>query len=351
MKRNLRGFGKWVLLGTILLIPITMAWIVVSHPLPTGSSLAHSHRLPATQGVPNFVGSAQGYVWLDEKTVRQVNSVPVKTIDIKDTDVETGRVRKVASYPKGKETGYVADQLTHLSPDRKWILYSGFNVHTMMALTGKPFSIQIPLDTKLVLGQSITILQRAAWMPDSLHWLELSEDKSGNSVLLLHALDGKTAQRFVVPGAAQWRTLLGLTARGTALLEMNTANSGHTAHMKFLEVDLKTGQCMENAALNKVPSLQEAEMFTPTLSPHGDRIAWATRHNPDIVTNFARMFRHKPQTARYEIWSCRLDGSQVHCADRVECQGRDEVEMTNWLPDNKRISFAFRDTFYIVPAD
>jgi len=351
MKRSSRRYGKWLLLGLILLLPITMMWVVASHPLPTGRSLEHSRRLPATKGVPYYHGGVQGYVWLDARTVRQVDSVSNATLDIKDTDVETGTVRKIASYPKGKEGGFISQQLFHLSPDRKWQLFTGFTTSTVMSLSAKPALVQTPLNKPGVLNKPTTILQVAAWMPDSLHWLELSEDKSGNSLLLVHTLDGKIVQRIVVPGVAQWRTLLGVTEHGAALVGENIAKQGQGPRMKYLEVNIKTGQTTENTALNQVSSLQNPEIYTPVLSPKGDRLAWATRHNPGLLIGILRMLRHKPQTARYEISSCRLDGSQLHGVDNVECQGREEVEMMDWLPDNQQISFTFRDTLYTAPVD
>jgi len=293
----------------------------------------------------------QGYIWLDASTVRQVDSFSHATLDINDTDVETGTMRKIASYPKGKERGFTSEQLFHLSPDRKWLLFTGFDTNTVMSLTAKPSLVQIPLNKPLVPNKPTTILQGAAWMPDSLHWLELSEDKSGNGLLLVHTLDGKTAQGIAVPGVVQWRTLLGITEHGAALLGENIAKQGQETRVKYLEVNLKTGQTTENTALNQVPSLRSPEIYTPVLSPTGDRIAWATRHNPGILIGILRMLGHKPQTTPYEISTCRLDGSQLHSVDNVECQGREMVEMMEWLPDNKQISFTFRDTLYTVPAD
>jgi len=350
MKRSSRGYWKRLLLGLILLLPITMMWVVVSHPLPTGRSLAHSRCLPATKGVPYYHGAVQGYTWLDASTVRQVDFSNA-TLDINDTNVENGTVRKIASYPKGKEGGFTAPQLLHLSPDRKWQLFTGFDTNTLLSLSAKSAPVQTPLNKPGVPKTSITIFQAAAWMPDSLHWLELSEDKSGNSLLLVHTLDGQTGRRIVIPGVAQWRTLLGITEHGAALLGENIAKQGQATHMRYLEVDIKTGQTTENASLNQVPSLRSPEIYMPVLSPKGDRIAWATRHSPGLLIGILRMLRHKPQTTRYEISTCRLDGSQLKSVDNVECQGREEVEMIDWLPDNKQISFTFRETLYTVPVD
>jgi hypothetical protein len=343
--------GKWLLLGLILLIPITLVWILMFRPLPSGASLARSRRLPATKGTVDYGGSAMGYAWADATTIRQIDSVSGNSLDVKDIDVATGAVRKRASYPKGKETGYIAEQLIHLSPDRKWVLYTGFTTDTMMSLTGRPVSYQLPIDKPPVLNKSITILQRTAWVPDGLHWIELSEDPARKGVILVHTVDGKTLKRVPIPGAAQWRTLLGVTARSTALVEVDTAKSGQRPHVKFLEVDITTGQTVENTALGQVASLADSEIMTPALSPVGDRLVWATRHQSDILTSLARLIRHKPQTARYEISTCRLDGSQVHTVDNVECSGNQTVEMMAWIPDSKQISFAFRNTLYTAPAD
>jgi hypothetical protein len=357
MKRSSRKVVKWLFLGFILLIPIGMCWIIATHPVRTGGRLERSRRLPATQGLTYDSGCRQGYTWLNAGTVRQVDSVWKPALVVKDTDVETGITQTTASFARGKETGFLAEQLTHLSPDRNWVLFTGSNANTLMRVTGRPLSYQIPFDRPSGTKQSTSVPFRAAWMQDSLHWIEFSNDIRGNGTVLVHAIGGRTPKRIVLPpmpplpGAESWQTLVGVTERNTALIEEGIRKKGRLPYLRFMEVDLNTGQSAANAALNQLPPLTKGVWDTPVLSPRGDRIVWVMREYPDMLTVLARMLHRKPQTIRDEVFSCRIDGSHLSLADSMECGHREEISMVDWLPDGKRISFVYDKTLYTAPAD
>ncbi len=362
MKRRSYKWAKWMALGLILLIPLAMVWIVASHPIRTGNNLERSHRLAATKGLAYYSGCEQGYTWLDAGTVRQIDSVEGNALLVKDTDVATGITRTTASFAKRKEEGFIDKNLTHLSPDRKWILYTGSTADTLMRNVGPLVSSQTLFDKSSTKQKPLAyIVHRVAWMRDSLHWVELSEGAQGKGVLILHTIGSPATTRWALapmvaaPGTTPLRMLIGITDRNTALIKEVDWKPGLLTPMRFVEVDLKTGQRSSNTGLSQLAPLTHlysSYREEPALSPQGDRLVWVRQEYPDLVTILARMLRHKPQTIRYEVLSCRLDGSQYNLVDSVESGNmRERVNMVEWLPDGKQVSFVFQNFLYTAPAD
>jgi hypothetical protein len=104
-------------------------------------------------------------------------------------------------------------------------------------------------------------------------------------------------------------------------------------------------------------------------SPQGDQVAWLVEqeHRSAFATLVSQEFpyfmaaqRAAVQRTR-SIWTCRLDGTQMHEIGSVplaiaSMPENDDVvyyspHTLRWLPDGRQLSFIYNGALYTIPAD
>lgn len=325
----------------------TAGWRFATRSSEKPAQLQHSTRLPGTSGLRYYLG----YDWASDVTLLQVDTgAPPGPCAVNFRQVVTGASPPSLAFPRGQETGLTGESLTHISPNRRWVLFTGFTSHTVVALTGAPRSYQVKLDFPSVLNQSNPVPVCAAWMPDSSHWLELTQDKQGGSAILLHKLNGSVERRLPFIQKATWHLLVGVTYRNTALIEMNLAPDRQPPQIKLFEIDLQTGVLREHNGLEGLKELRGSDCMSLALSPQGDRLAWVTRTGRSPLSSLHRVIGGKSPITRYTLYTAFLDGAQLTAVDSVDSENREEMAQTHWTPDGKRISFVFNEAIYTVPV-
>src|SRR5262249_55625630 len=125
----------------------------------------------------------------------------------------------------------------------------------------------------------------------------------------------------------------------------------------------------------KPPPGARSDSTSLTISPQGDRVAWAfeTDSVPSWSSWLHKIFPSYRVTSHHvcELWVSRLDGNDMHEVGHLELNPQtsipqssmavarqlltyalqDHPDQIRWLPDGKRLSFLYKDALYTVPAD
>jgi hypothetical protein len=104
------------------------------------------------------------------------------------------------------------------------------------------------------------------------------------------------------------------------------------------------------------PTSQETAY--PTISPSGKYVAWSCdgEHRSPLAVWLHRWLPAVPAVPQeqYSLWVSRLDGSQMHEIGSIPVPHEEqntELLSPQWLPDEKHLSFTYKDVLYTVPSD
>lgn len=112
----------------------------------------------------------------------------------------------------------------------------------------------------------------------------------------------------------------------------------------------------------RIPLPERRSVEHLSISPDGKRIAWYLAYWRDKTESelyyekTGELLSKLELPARYEIWICQVDGSDLSMIGHTEgtefskYKALSEYSLT-WLPDNQHLSFIANETLYTTPAD
>lgn len=345
-----------LVLIVLLVASFSVSERLVSQAVPP-TLLTHATRLIHTKGILSsgtFLGWApQGEaVYLSEKKPDEYGVVR--------RNVRTGREAVFPSLnPKltthVRRSGGILSFLSFkLSPDSKWLLWlngKGKQSRWIVSSVDGSHAYQWVASADEGLKPLAT-----AWLPNSRRFVTLSVYKN-RACLFLYSLDTPNrVQKLDFPRLICDGVVEGILPKGFVLVQILRQNQGREewrGDFLALGFDAHAGQVRKfSASLPPRASIQ-----TAALSPQGNRLAWILWIDPlPGAANRGQAKERHSSSAQVGIWVCHADGSRMREIGRLPV---DENRMSesftldelNWLPDDKRVSFVYRGTFYAIRTD
>ena len=198
-----------------------------------------------------------------------------------------------------------------------------------------------------------------AWMPDSVHWVEMCPDAQGQPWLVVHALNGKllsqtkfgakvvnSYQEEPYPGRP---ALLGVSPRGIAVV--------WDLARHIYNIDLSRSPAVVTRYTVDVPN--DGALLDAVLSPEGNRILWRTHVAPPQWALDLRFRTRIPcAIGTHTLWLSNSRGGGVRRLDSQTTDDAAGISSDNpdytfnsfrWRPDGKAISFIYDGKLWVYP--
>lgn len=343
----------------------TLRQVVRAASLPVSLSTPEAHQYPdfvarATRvadvrrdwdegrGALAWDRAGNGYQWIGNRAVlvfrftgeARIDGVTQDVWRLSRRDLRTGREVRLSALSVLFNRYPAPHPWSSLSPDGRWLLWPGCGGYCAATLDGSRF-LRWPLDSAVV---------DCAWLGDSRHWVAfLNDPKKHNPIsaavsdvlaprrrrrLPVAAFEGRSGSPFGLP-------TLGWDGR---LRVYSFRWEGVSRQSHIIETGLGAGTPVRTftvtAPLGHVfTGVMSDAPFHSVLSLRGDHITWSCQSGEGAGR-------------QYSLWVSRTDGSQMREVGRVAALKGDDVSYPSdlrWLPDERHLSFVYRNGLYIVP--
>lgn len=204
------------------------------------------------------------------------------------------------------------------------------------------------------------------WLHDSRHWLEAVYKSSGagnlTNLTLHDCSNPKVRTRLPVPVEADTLTPVGINQKE----QMVYIQWDYQKSYDFLD-------CYEQNLTSPIPSGQKRRIRLPyhaalrdvEISPRGDRLAWWLQYEhvlpgASMLHRVYPAYPVKPQSM-LSLWTSRADGTEMNEVGHIPIlpgSDSDPGSLSHyypiniqWTPDEKHLSFVYKDALYTVPTE
>lgn len=338
-----------ITIGVVLVIVLAGGWLLVdSSPPPSPQpSFPPMTEVVGTRGL-NFDKLP---LWLSDHEILCLSGRAV-------LDTRTGQQRPLTNFqrlflPGGRLAEQPPSDGGYLSPDKKWLLWSG-GIGSYQTYRG--YWIAARLDGSRV----VTVMrpQRPvdapsfAWMPDSRHWVEADCDVAAighRTRINVYGLDTPTVKSYTVP----WPVLgahLFFAPNGDGLLFSLAMGA---APIQLFHFRLQSTPRLIGTTTYQLPAIYAPEC---AVSPSGNQVAWVlyrVRLSPrrNLAERAAAWLTHTQTEYARSVWVSGLDGSGLRqvVPDAFDSPGW-SVGNIQWTPDGRHLCIRHDDALWTVPV-
>ena len=343
---------KWIVVPLVLacpligllMIPRQAKVVVINRPLTQVGVVNGWHQVPMAGNVP--------YQWKsDHQILVNHNNGSTNVLDTLSQQ-ETPLSALATAARTNTDLRAYADAPPNdwlLSPDGKWLL-------THPLVNGKTKWAALNLVTGQVVSYAADVgdAPSVVWNHDSSGWIHLTHDRQELLASIYPITPPYTVSALPLFKGRHGRgvpPMIGTTNRDNIVVARWEWMQSDEFYCFNVSIDSPNDPQQYDAKLPTGAQISEVE-----LSPRGDQLAWVFYVNGgnQASQRLSRIFPfiHGP-TATGQICVSRLNGGQMHEIWEHPLAGRHPMlpQFLRWTPDSTRISFAYTNTLYTVPAE
>lgn len=347
---------RWLIVASIVMLALGIAFAFAARePKLAGTA----ETLPIPDTVINYEWKNNEAAVLAEIVVFNGRRIPPR-IYLAELERRTRQTRQIDT-----------DRLLHMSnkmsisPDGRRFVYddeSGAGYRTSVVEFAHGWSKSV--------GKSIRYqcVSNIVWIHDSSHWIYLARGwdlPSQHGLRLVHGSVGAASPSVgtslgFLPGTESW-DMVGVRLLGK--LDEDHAIAWPTLGQD--SPDMNGSLTLLTVSLDPRPATREYAIRLQNngvardvaLSRSGKRLAWISHENKH-VSKFSAIIgkwipSYRPNSVRFALHTSRIDGTGQRIVGWFpETAALKEPVQTllKWLPDDKHVSFVFRDKLWVVPC-